>query len=213
MKSRCFRSFDYADDYAPVWFFFLFHLPIHRRRPEARPVELDLSGPFRIVPPGWAGKPWPVRKGNPDGGPGTEKGAPAPNERASPPTDPNAAGKPDEPGPGLGSASGEADGAEYALVALTARPYLLNGRELAETLRHYYPEAERRTGREAAVTLDLHVGERGEVSRADVVQSGGEAFDRAALQVAMFFKFSPARVGDKAVAVKLRQTIHFQLRG
>lgn len=54
------------------------------------------------------------------------------------------------------------------------------------------------------VELELTIDETGHVSAANVVASGGDAFDRKALEDAKAFEFEPARRGDQALAVTVR---------
>jgi periplasmic protein TonB len=109
-------------------------------------------------------------------------------------------------GLGRGSGSGEVD-----WVYLTDLPRMLNRDELLRNIRRFYPEAERRAGREGQVTLDVRIARDGTVTGADVALSGGAAFDEAAKKVLREARFSPARVGAEAVPVKIRQTIAFRL--
>lgn len=97
-------------------------------------------------------------------------------------------------------------------VQFTHLPHLLNLSQLKAILERYYPETERRERREAKVVLDLHIDAQGNVTGADIVQSGGLAFDEAARQAARRLRYSPAYVGPQAVAVKLRQAIEFKLK-
>ncbi len=71
-------------------------------------------------------------------------------------------------------------------VAIAARPVYAP--------RPLYPVLERRHGREGRVMLALFVDDSGRVSQAKVRQtSGSEAFDTAALNAVMRWRFTPAR--------------------
>lgn len=107
---------------------------------------------------------------------------------------------------GDGTGSGEVD-----WVYLTGLPKMLNRDELLRSLRRYYPEQERLAGREGQVWLDVHIDKSGNVSAVEVVTSAGQLFDDAAKKVIRAARFSPARVGENSVAVKIRQPISFQL--
>jgi TonB family protein len=120
-------------------------------------------------------------------------------------------GTPDGTGEGLGGRGDGTGWGEVDLVYLTSLPRILNREELARNLRRFYPEAERRAGREGDVQLDVHIDPAGRVSGVDVVGSAGTAFDDAAKKVIQSARFSPAMVKEKAVAVKIRQTIAFRL--
>ncbi|MBI5211134.1 MAG: TonB family protein [Elusimicrobia bacterium] len=104
---------------------------------------------------------------------------------------------------GTGDGSGSSD--------ILSFPKLLNRDEIFGMLQRYYPEAERRAGREGTVRLALHIGADGRVTSAEVLESAGAAFDRAAAEVAKFMRFQPAMTRKGPVAVKLPQPVLFQL--
>ena len=108
-----------------------------------------------------------------------------------------------DPGPTVGGVP-EGDG-------IVSYPKLLNRDEISGLLRRHYPERERRAGREGTVVLALHVGVDGKVGSTEVLQSAGRAFDRAAAEVAKLMRFEPAMSGKRPVAVKLPQTVVFQI--
>ena len=97
-------------------------------------------------------------------------------------------------------------------VFLTDLPKLLNREKLLRDVRRFYPEEERRAGVEGRVGMDVHIAADGRVTRVDVVESGGAHFDEAARKVLSQARFSPAKVKERAVPVKIRQTIDFQLQ-
>jgi len=109
-------------------------------------------------------------------------------------------------GLGIGDGTGEVD-----WIYLTDLPSMMNRDDLIRNMRRFYPESERRAGREGTVVLDVHIGRDGQVSAVDVVESAGPAFDEAAKKVIFAARFSPARIGLNNVAVKIRQAIAFQL--
>jgi len=82
---------------------------------------------------------------------------------------------------------------------LTKAPQLTNFKEVEAP----YPEEERASGRTAAVTLQLAISERGDVSEVVVLDSAGAAFDKAAIESAKRFKFTPAEIDGKPAPVKL----------
>ena len=90
-------------------------------------------------------------------------------------------------------------------------PRLLNRDELLANLRRFYPESERRAGREGSVLATLHIGVDGRVDPVEIAQSAGTAFDAAAKEVAKRMKFSPAIGRNGPVPVKLNQAIIFRL--
>ncbi|MCB9666919.1 MAG: TonB-dependent receptor [Myxococcales bacterium] len=65
---------------------------------------------------------------------------------------------------------------------------------------------------EARVEMALTISATGKVTHVDIVESAGEAFDRAAQAAATAFVFSPARLGNKPVASRIRYRYVFELR-
>ncbi|MBI5883268.1 MAG: TonB family protein [Elusimicrobia bacterium] len=112
------------------------------------------------------------------------------------------------PGRDDGVPGGTGDGPAGVILSY---PKLLNRDEIFGLLQRYYPESERRAGREGMVVLALHITVEGKVGSADVLQSAGNAFDRAAGEVAKLMRFSPAMGRKGPVAVKLPQSVVFQL--
>lgn len=113
---------------------------------------------------------------------------------------------------GEGSDEGVPGGTGDGGTPLSAMPRLLNRDEVMRLLRRFYPEAERRAGREGDVIVALHIGRDGAVSSVDVTRTAGPAFDEAARKVGALMKFSPAvALNGKPVAVKLPQAVQFRL--
>lgn len=115
-------------------------------------------------------------------------------------------------GSGQGSDYGVPGGRGDGGADLVALPRLLNGDEVRASLRRFYPESERRAGREGKVLVHLHIDSQGRVDPIDVVDSAGPAFDGAARAVARLMRFSPAMGRLGPVAVKLPQSIVFRLQ-
>lgn len=115
-------------------------------------------------------------------------------------------------GSGEGSDEGVPGGTGDGGTPLSAMPRLLNRDEVMRMLRKFYPEAERRAGREGDVVVAIHIGADGAVSSVDVLRTAGPAFDDAARKVGALMKFSPAvSLGGRPVAVKLPQQVQFRL--
>ena len=76
---------------------------------------------------------------------------------------------------------------------------------------HFYPYAERQAQREGRVVVNVHINKAGDVSGVDVTTSAGVLFDEAAKKVLSLARFSPARAGERPVAVKMPQTLDFKL--
>lgn len=116
-------------------------------------------------------------------------------------------------GSGEGSDEGVPGGTGDGGTPLSAMPRLLNKDEILALLRRFYPESERRAGREGDVVVAIHIGRDGNVSSVDVMRSAGPAFDEAAKKVAALMRFSPAiSLGGQPVAVKAPQQMQFRLK-
>lgn len=112
------------------------------------------------------------------------------------------------PGADEGDPNGKGPGGGGDIVSY---PRLLNRDEIFGMLKRFYPEGERRAGHEGTVVLAVHVGADGRVSGTEVLESAGSAFDRAAGEVAKLMRFEPAMGRKGPVAVKLPQSVVFQL--
>lgn len=82
---------------------------------------------------------------------------------------------------------------------------------LKAEVRIPYPEQAKKAGVEGPVVMDLLIDEQGRVRQVNVVKGPGFGLNEAALAVAEKFEFTPGRVADKAVAVKIRYTYRFVL--
>lgn len=74
-----------------------------------------------------------------------------------------------------------------------------------------YPDLARQAELEGSVGLLIVVDERGNVERADVVQSV-PGLDEAAISAVLGWKFEPARQRDVPVRVRVFQVVRFRLR-
>lgn len=111
-------------------------------------------------------------------------------------------------GPGGLGTGGEG---EVDWIYLTEIPRLLNKEEVLKNMMRFYPFAERQAEREGRVVVDVHINKNGDVSGVDIKKSAGVLFDEAAKKVLSLARFSPARAGEKTVAVKMPQTMDFKL--
>ena len=202
------------------------------------PLEIEIISPFLGDGPAKLGAPQPFVPGAPAKVNVTPEAPPTPARKApEPPKDwtlPGPSTKaletPAPPAPtpggavggtgtaakvggsGEGSDEGVPGGTGHGGTPLSALPRLLNRDEVISHLRRFYPEAERRAGREADVIVAIHIGQDGIVGSVDVVNSGGRSFDEAALKVGRLMRFSPAMdLRGKPVAVRLPQPIQFRL--
>lgn len=115
-------------------------------------------------------------------------------------------------GSGDGSDDGAVGGHGHGGTPLLAFPALLNRGEVLANLRRFYPESERRAGREADVIVVIHIGADGRVGAVDVQVSANSVFDAAARRVGRLMRFSPALGLDgRPVPVRLPQPIRFRL--
>ncbi len=88
-------------------------------------------------------------------------------------------------------------------VDLPARPLI--------RVRPRYPEHARLMARESDVKLAVTVEADGAVSRVELVQSGGEEFDREAREAVERVRFEPARRGGAPVAALVTFMVRFRL--
>lgn len=72
-----------------------------------------------------------------------------------------------------------------------------------------YPSNEVGSGKDVLVVLAVTVDAEGHVANAAVLESGGVDFDRAAIDAAKLFSFSPGRRGEKTIPTKIRVPFHF----
>ena len=72
-----------------------------------------------------------------------------------------------------------------------------------------YPGGEIGSGKDVLVVLAVTVDPQGHVVDTNVIESGGLDFDRAAIDAARLYTFSPARRGERAIAAKIRVPFHF----
>ncbi len=75
-----------------------------------------------------------------------------------------------------------------------------------------YPEAERASGRQANLVVEVVVDTRGRVLEATIVKSGGPHFDQAALNAVKQSLFVPGYIGGQSVVVRFQIPFRFQLR-
>jgi TonB family protein len=91
-------------------------------------------------------------------------------------------------------------------------PKLTKAPKLATFVEAAYPEAERASGRTATVVLEIAISATGAVDDALVTESGGAAFDAAALDAVRRFVFEPAELDGKPAPVKITYRYTFTLK-
>ncbi len=93
-----------------------------------------------------------------------------------------------------GTPNGTGDGGSLATA-----PKLLNKDVFLALMRKYYPENERRAGRDGDVQLKIHIAVDGTVGSSEIVHTDAEDFGVAAQRVALVLRFSPAMRGGQPV--------------
>jgi protein TonB len=74
-----------------------------------------------------------------------------------------------------------------------------------------YPPSAKKIGLEGVVVLSVLIDEKGAVRDASVLEGLTDDMDAEALRAIKEYKFSPARIEQDAVAVKVRYAIKFIL--
>ena len=103
------------------------------------------------------------------------------------------------------TSSAQKDLTAVSVGAVTEPPKVLQEKRIA------YPERARRAGVEGIVELKLVIDPEGNVREAELSKGLGFGLDEAALEAIKEFKFSPAKMGAAAVAVRIIYKYRFQL--
>ena len=74
-----------------------------------------------------------------------------------------------------------------------------------------YPESLRKGGITGLVLVTLVIDENGSVIASEVKKTSNEAFNAPALEALANWKFKPAKLGDKAVKVRVSLPVRFSL--
>lgn len=101
------------------------------------------------------------------------------------------------------SGGGEAVSEDYEVSEM---PFLLN------EVRVPYPPEARAKNIQGNVVFDLLISSNGSVKDLNVVSSPDPVLTFAARNAVTLFKFRPARMGDKSVAIRIRYTYRFLLK-
>jgi protein TonB len=97
-------------------------------------------------------------------------------------------------------------------LPIPADDYLVSSLpKLKSEIRIPYPPEARQKGIAGPVVMDLLIDEKGRVRQVTLVKGPGAGLDEAATNALKNFEFSPAQIGDKTVAVKIRYTYRFVL--
>ncbi len=164
--------------------------------PEEIPVEMvEVQG----IRPSAGGAPTKARQETVKIRPETaSKDAGAPAESAP------AASVPGAQGQGSGSLVSGA-GESFEDYGVSELPVLLN------EIRIPYPPEARSRGIQGPVLFELVLSSGGDVSSAKVLQSPSPELTEAAIFAVRKFRFRPARINDKPVAIRIRYTYRFKL--
>ncbi|HZO12256.1 MAG TPA: TonB family protein, partial [Polyangiaceae bacterium] len=93
--------------------------------------------------------------------------------------------------------------------AVRAQPADIEPPRVLEHIDAIYPSSELAQGTETTVVVHVTVEKDGHVSDAEVVESGGAAFDEAALAAVQRWRFQPATKAGVAVRARIRVPFHF----
>jgi TonB family protein len=123
--------------------------------------------------------------------------------------------------PGSGTAGGGGGTAASGLGRGSGAPGLPAQQTILRTNREArpiqsvspsYPPMALRRGMEADVTLRIIVGPEGNVTRADLIKSGGAGFDEEALKAVKQSRFEPAQKDGQNVFAEFTYIYRFRLR-
>lgn len=113
---------------------------------------------------------------------------------------------------GAADAGPENSGASHSAGGLGEWTELTQKPKVTREVKAKYTEEARQKGLEGSVVCDLVIGDNGRIRSVVLVQGLGSGLDEAALEALKSFEFSPAKIGDKTVAVKIRYKYRFQLQ-
>lgn len=122
--------------------------------------------------------------------------------------------------PGAGTAGGGGGTAASGLgrgsgaPGLPAQTLLRTNREAKpiQTVRAIYPAMALRAGLESDVTLKIEVDPQGNVTKAEIVKSGGGGFDEEALKAVKQSRFEPAQRDGQNVPAEFTYIYRFRLQ-
>jgi protein TonB len=97
-------------------------------------------------------------------------------------------------------------------IPIPVEEYLVTSMPVLEQeYRIPYPAEAKKTGTQGRVVMDLLIDGEGRVRKADLVAGPGFGLNEAALEAVKNFRFKPARIQDRPVAVKIRYAYNFVL--
>jgi TonB family protein len=99
---------------------------------------------------------------------------------------------------------------EYYTEA-TEMPDIIGGiKALSDKIK--YPEAEKKAGTQGKVYVQLFIDEKGNIEKKEIIEGVNPALDRAALDAFDGIRFTPGKIEDKPVKIKLVVPIQFKLQ-
>jgi protein TonB len=97
-------------------------------------------------------------------------------------------------------------------IPIPVEEYLVTAMPVLEQeYRIPYPPEAKKSGTQGRVVMDLLIDGEGRVRKADLVGGPGFGLNEAALEAVKNFRFKPARIQDRPVAVKIRYAYNFVL--
>jgi protein TonB len=97
-------------------------------------------------------------------------------------------------------------------IPIPVEEYLVTAMPVLEQeYRIPYPAEAKKVNAQGRVVMDLLIDGSGRVRKADLVGGPGFGLNEAALEAVKSFKFKPARMQDRPVAVKIRYAYNFVL--
>lgn len=93
----------------------------------------------------------------------------------------------------------------------TSGPSAVKPPQIVSRVDAVYPPEALAKGEEALVALKVSIGADGTIKGAEVVESGGDAFDRAALAAVFLWTFTPAYRGEIPIESKIKIPFRFAL--
>lgn len=111
-----------------------------------------------------------------------------------------------------GGAAGDEEGGCEGCQAISATAPGVTAPIALETVSPVYPETARRARAEGTVVLEAIIGADGGVREVRVLRGASPLLDPAAVEAVRRWRYRPARIGERTVAVYLKVVVTFSLR-
>lgn len=184
---------------------------IKRQAPTNKPLEAPAKSKDEVAKPEESkSPPSPAQAIVPEPAREANGGAPA---GASAFSSDSQTGLASGPGGGGTAVAGLGRGSGAPGVPVPSGP-LRSNREakVIQTVRAVYPPMALRMGMESDVTLRIEVDPAGNVTKADIMKSGGAGFDEEALKAVRQSRFEPAQRDGRGVAAEFTYIYRFRLQ-